>query len=193
MSELFEGQTVLFTIPAILGGLVFLLRMALMMIGGIADIDGDIDVDVDADIDAVHADSTEAFRALSIQTISAFLMGFGCGGLTAKLGLAWDFGYSVIAAIVFAAFMVWLITVGMRFVYDLQSSGNVNIKDAMGGEAVVYTQIPAQGQGRGRVRVVINERLRTYNAITEGDAIASQTRVRVTRVNGDNSLTVAAI
>jgi len=201
MQQLFEGQTLLFTIPAIVGTGVFFLKLALMMVGGVADgggaadIDVDMDVDLDptSDVDAVHADSTAAFKLFSVQAISAFLMGFGCGGLAAKFGFGWNFGLSMGAAAVFGAFMVWLISAGMKFVYDLRSSGNVNIRNAIGREGVVYTQIPGRGEGRGSVRIVIDDRMRIYNAITEGEPIASQTQVRITKINSDNSLTVAAV
>ena len=74
MTELFFGPiAVWFTVPALVGTLFFSLRTALMFVGGVeggvdADFDVDIDLDVDMDVDADH--STEAFKVLSIQTIS---------------------------------------------------------------------------------------------------------------------------
>ena len=88
--------------------------------------------------------------------------------------------------------MVWLLGLLLKMVYDLQSSGNINIKDAHGAEGSVYVSIPANGK-RGQVRLVINGRQRMFNAVTEGTPIDARSRVRVTRVNRDNTLTVVAI
>ena len=68
LDRLFSQETMLFTIPALLGTGVFLLKMALMALGGFgADIDADADVDVDVDADG--SDSTDAFTLLSIQSM----------------------------------------------------------------------------------------------------------------------------
>jgi hypothetical protein len=41
------------------------------------------------------------------------------------------------------------------------------------------------------VRVTLGQRQRIYNAVTEGEELPTSTRVKVTRVNQDNTLTVA--
>ncbi len=40
------------------------------------------------------------------------------------------------------------------------------------------------------MRIVINGQQRIYNAITEGEAIPSQSRIKVAKANDDNTLTV---
>lgn len=197
----FESNTLLFTIPALVGTFFFLLRTVLMLVGGLGDadfdtdmdIDIDVDVDVDADIDASDiADSTHAFNILSIQGIAGFIMGFGWGGLIGKITLEWDILTSSFLGIAGGLAMAWILVWMFRLIYSLQSSGNVLIDDAIGKEGTVYAQIPIQGQGRGQVQVVINERSRIYNAVTEGQEIPTHSRIRVTRVNDDNTLTVIA-
>ena len=39
--------------------------------------------------------------------------------------------------------------------------------------------------------MVVDNRERFYNAVTDGDAIESNSRVRVTEVNDDNTVTVS--
>jgi len=201
LDKLLDDGLWLFSIPAIIGTGVFVIKLLLMMIGGFADgLDMDADVDVDADFDIaaeadldVHdgaADSTVAFEWLSIQTISGFLMGFGGGGLVGRFGLGWEMAGSIALAVGFGAATVWLIVWMMRLMYSLQSSGNINISDAVGRDGIVYTSIPAAGKGRGQVRVVIKQRMRLFSAVSESDAIASRASVRVLRANGDNTLTV---
>ena len=193
----------LFSIPGIIGTGVFVLKLILMSIGGFADgldmdadvdIDGDFDIAAEADLD-VHdgaADSTLAFEWLSIQTISGFLMGFGGGGIVGKFGMGWEMPASVALGLGMGVGTVWIIVWMMRLMYSLQSSGNINLRDAIGLEGRVYTRIPAAGEGRGQVRVVIAERMRMFAAVSDGGEISSQAAVRIIRANGDNTLTVTA-
>lgn len=186
LERLFAQEALFFTIPALAGTGVFLLRLALMALGGLG---GDVDADVDAD----GSDSTDAFRLLSIQSIAAFLMGFGWGGVGGFIGFDWSFGMSLLLGAAFGAALVWLLGLLMKAMYDLQTSGNVHIQDAVGVEGAVYTNVPEKGSGRGQVRVVIDGRDRIYNAISDRQAIPTRSRVRVVRVNQDHTLTVTPV
>ena len=199
MQELFFGPVVIwFTVPAIVGTVFFSLRTLAMLVGGAEtdmDIDVDFDVDVDldagADVDVDAGDSSHAFKVLSVQAIAAFMMGFGWGGFGALRGGGWD---STIGIVVFALAcgtgMVWLLAKLLTAVYGLQSSGNVPMYHALEAEGTVSASIPANGLGRGRVRVVIENRERFYKAITEGEALPTSEKVRVVSLNDDNSVTV---
>ncbi len=193
LADLFQQEALFFSIPAVLGTTVFLIRLGLMSIGGFADgVDGvDVDIDCDADIEA--GDSTQSFELLSVQSVAAFLMGFGWGGVGGLIGFDWSFPMSMLAGAVFGAGMVWLLGMLMKAMYDLSSSGNVNIQDAVGAEGTVYTNVPAKGGGRGQVRVVVNLRARFYNAVSDGDAIVTNSSIRVVRVNDDHTLTVTSV
>lgn len=197
MSDLFFGPiAVWFTIPALVGTVFFTLRTAMMLIGG--DVDADVDVGVDVDFDADVAadaaegsDSTAAFKVLSIQAIAAFLMGFGWGGLGAFSGSGWSPTVSVLVALAAGLAMMWVLGVLLRFVYGMQSTGNVPMYQALEAEGRVYAQIPAAGAGKGEVRVVIGDRERYYKATSDGAALPTGARVRVVSVNeDDNSVTV---
>ena len=198
--ELFSQEALLFSVPALLGTAAFLVRLGFMAVGGIGegvDSVGDVDVDLDTDVDLGHdvesGDSTEAFKLLSIQSVAAFLMGFGWGGVGGLIGFEWSFPMSLLLGVGFGALLVWLLGILMKAMYDLQSSGNVNIGDAAGLEGQVYANVPARGDGRGQVRVVIDERARIYNAVSDGDAITTGSRVRVVQVNDDRTLKVTAV
>ncbi len=194
LQALFDQEALLFTLPALLGTAAFLVRLGFMAIGGIGDADVDTGIDVDADLgEADAADSTDAFNLLSVQSVAAFLMGFGWGGLGGLLGFEWTFPMSLLLGVAFGAGLVWLLGLLMKAMYDLQSSGNINIHDAIGVEGVVYTNVPALGAGRGQVRVVVNERARIYNAVSDGEAIVTSSAIRVVRVNEDQTLTVTAV
>ena len=86
--------------------------------------------------------------------------------------------------------MMWVLGKLLMFIYGLESSGNVELYHALESEGSVYAQIPAAGEGTGRVRVLIGDRARFYKAITEGEALPRDAKVRVVSINDDNSVTV---
>lgn len=172
-----------FTVTAAVGTIFFAARLVLMLVAG----DGGLDIDVDD----VHADPGDAFKVLSVQSIAAFLMGFGWAGLAGLNGFGWEWTSSMLFGVLCGAGMVWLLGILLKGVHDLQSSGNINMNRAIGVEGQVYASVPANGEGRGQVQIVVDGRQRIYNAVSEGEALASQTRVRVIRVNEDRTLTVS--
>lgn len=195
MSELFFGPVAIwFAIPAIVGTTFFTLRLVLMLVGGDGDAAG-----VDADFDVSDSiadggdvdDSSSAFKIFSVQAISAFLMGFGWGGLGAFRGSGWSPAVSVLVAVAAGVGMMWLLGWLLRFIPRLQSSGTLPMYQALEAEGSVYAQIPAARAGKGEVRVVIGDRERYYRAVTEGEALPTGAHIRVVSINDDdNSVTV---
>jgi membrane protein implicated in regulation of membrane protease activity len=180
----FADNAVWFTVPAVLGTVFFAGRLALMFMGVSHDLPG-----VDA-VDVHHGDSSEAFKALSVQGIAAFFMGFGWGGLGGLKGTEWGWTGAMLSALIGGVAMVWLLGLLLKAVYDLQSSGNFKIENAIGVEGSVYANIPGHGEGRGQVKIVIDDRQRIFNAVSEGESLPSNTNVRIVKVNDDNTLTV---
>ncbi|MBC7835724.1 MAG: hypothetical protein H7Y88_11585 [Phycisphaerales bacterium] len=189
---LFGDNAAWFTVPAFIGTGIFVLRLALMLIGGVADMDLDLGVDHGGG-DIHHGDaSAHAFQILSVQGISGFLMGFGLGGLAAyKNGQGWPLSIGVGVGVGIA--MVWILGVSLKGLHDMQSSGNISIDQTIGVEGDVYVGVPTRGSGRGQVRLIVNNRERMFNAISEAGDLPSRTRVRVVGINDDNSVTVQPI
>ena len=188
--SLFDGEALWFSIPALLGTGVFLIRILMMLVGG----DGGDGIDLDAgDADLHGGDSSGAFEILSVQGVSAFLMGFGWVGVGSHLGAGWSPAVSFGAGAAGGLLLVWILGHSLGAVRGLESSGNVSIAGAIGKTGEVYARVPEAGRGQGQVRVVISNRQRIYNAITEGPELDSRSRVRVVAVNDDNSLTVEAV
>ncbi len=183
------GNAVWFGVPALIGTGIFAIRLVLMSVGGS---DGDLDLDIDPELPA-HHDSTAGFKAISFQSVMAFAMGFGWGGLAGLNGFHWSVPGSVGLGIVCGIGMVWLLAILLKAVHDLQSHGNISIADALGKEADVYVSLPEHGKGRGQIRVVINERARFLNAESDSLAAPTSSRVRVVRVNDDNSVLVTPV
>lgn len=196
MLDLFlNGNAAWFGVPALVGTGVFALRLVLMFLGHTGlDMGHDGVLEAHTDVgDAHHGDSTDAFKVLSLQSIAAFAMGFGWGGLGVLRGTDWNPALAVPVAVASGVAMVYLLAILLKAVYDMQSSGNIRIDDAVGTDGTVYVGVPEAGQGSGQVQVVVNGRQRIYNAVTDGSALASNTRVRVVAANDDNSLTVQAV
>lgn len=200
MQDLFGGTAIWFSIPAFVGTTFFLLRTALMLVGGTQDLHHDLGMDVDAgmdvdmdgggDVDVDHADPGDAFKILSIQAIAAFAMGFGWGGLAVVRGLGMPALFGIPAGAVTGAGMVWILGKLLAWMYRMQASGTLPVAAALHEQATVHIQVPAQRQGKGSIRVVIGDRQRYYHAVTDGEMIDSYTQVRVTEINDDSSVTV---
>lgn len=186
---LFAEGAPLFAVPALIGTAFFMIRVGLLLVGG----HGDLHADSGSDFDLDHGDSSDAFKVLSIQAISAFLMGFGWAGLGSYRGWGLPVILSVPVGLAGGGAMMWLLARMFRFIMGMQVSGTVDTAWALEEEGTVYTQIPAARAGRGEVRVVINERLRYLQAVTDGDAIETATQVRITEINEDNSVTVVPL
>jgi hypothetical protein len=186
---LFGDGAPLFAVPALIGSAFFVIRVVLLLVAG----HGDLHADSGSDFDLDHGDSGDAFKVLSIQAVSAFLMGFGWAGLGAYRGWGLPSLLSLPVALAGGTAMMWLLARMFRFIMGMQVSGNVSTAWALEEEGTAYTRIPAGRSGKGQVRVVINERLRYLHAVTDGDAIETATRVRITEVNEDNSVTVVAL
>lgn len=193
MDLLFGQAAGWFAAPAILGTAFFLIRLVLMStgLGHGHDFDAHDVALSDHSVDH-HTDSSQAFKALSLQSIATFMMGFGWAGLGAYRGGGMTTVESIFVGILGGLAMVWILAVLLRNMYKLHASGNIPINAALDHVGDVYVTIPAQGHGRGQVRVTINNRQRIYNATgTTPAELPPSTRVRVVQVNDDNTLTVA--
>lgn len=126
----------------------------------------------------------------SSQTIAAFLTAFGWVGVAAsKEGLSSYFVaiLAMAAGFVSMAAMYFM----LRSLLRLQSKGNLDYKNAVGSEAVVYVTIPGSDQDGGQIEVTIQGRMRTAAArsVAPG-ALKTGQRVRVTGMLGPTSFIV---
>lgn len=187
LGDLLSSPAIYFTIPGALGLVFFILKTTITLLGfGVDDPGG---VDVPAGADDVHQAS--GFGILSVQSGMAFLMGFGWGGLLGLLPLGWSVPASILIGLAAGLVVMFGQAALWRAMFKLQSSGNIAISQAIGGEGVVYVGIPPAGRGQGQIRLVIDGRQRMFNAVSRASSeISSQTRVRVVGVNADNTLTV---
>ncbi|CAN5744052.1 hypothetical protein BH11PLA1_BH11PLA1_07030 [soil metagenome] len=191
LDALFTSQAVWFSVPALVATGIFGVRMLMLLALGHGDhaIDG-----FDAGHGGHGADGAAGHAAefLSVQAILAFLMGFGWGGLAMLQGPRVGMVISAATGIGFGCALLVLFVMLMRGLRRLNVSGNVPLAALAGATGEVVVSVPASGLGMGEVRIVVAERARFCNAVSDGAPVPMRTRVRVHRVNPDNTVTVCA-
>ncbi|TWT73765.1 hypothetical protein Pla123a_36590 [Posidoniimonas polymericola] len=198
------------------GGVIMVIQFALMLLGVGDDLDGgnldadfdggidgdfDADVDIDADhpntvsdaadADFDHPDSVWVFQVLSVRGIIAAITFFGLGGWWARAG---DMAPTSAVALgaVLGLFALYAMYWAMKQLYKLRASGTVNIANARGREATIYVPVPAAGDGRGKVHLMLQGRTMEYEAVTdEPERLATGEPVVVTDVLGGDLVQVA--
>tara|TARA_B100000029_G_C17215344_1_gene829672 strand:+ start:50 stop:652 length:603 start_codon:yes stop_codon:yes gene_type:complete len=158
------GLELLFAASALVGGILFLLWFALMMIGGVAaDIfEGLLGMEGVGDLGA-----DASFKALTFQGLMAFLMFFGLAGLYTLKSTETSTLAIGIGGIAGFASMYGTGKLFQLFI-TLQSDGTVEISEAVGATGSVYLRIPHDGAGQ--VQVNFGGSLRTMNAKSHDDA-----------------------
>jgi len=165
---------------------VLIIQTILTFIGisGHGDADGadsDTDIDADTDLDAGLADHVDGhidghaddvneavagFRFFTIRGIVAFFCIFGWVGFV--LGDT-SLPVALTVLISIASGLLAMLAIGLMFyaARRLQDSGNIRFSNAVGKAAQVYIPVPAKREGRGKVMVLIQERLVEAEAITD--------------------------
>ena len=167
----------LYVASAVLGGLVFLVRIVLLFFVG----------DGDGALDDVGVDSDAGFQLLSIQGLSGFFVMFGLVGLGLIQAGVSELLTSVWALVV-GGITILAVAQLSSLMLRLQSSGNIELASTLGSEGTVYLTIPADGVGRAHIR--IHDRLRTYDARNKTKTeLKTGTPIRVAEIKG-NTLVV---
>ncbi len=206
MSGFFTSPEVFFTAPALAGTAIYALRGAFMALGsgehgsddagghGGLDVDGGVGTEGHGHADQGHSDHSlkkvpEGFRILTMQNVAAFLMGFGWGGYALVSG-GGDPITGVAGGVVLGAAAAGLQAALFRGIATISGGGDSSIDHALGREAEVYVTVPAKGEGRGQVRVVIGGAQRIVTAVSNAGPLARGARVMIIGTNADNSVTV---
>ena len=180
-----------YLVLAIVGGVLLMLQVVLQVFGvfGDMDMDGGGDADVHIDVDGHgggdhHHDPSGHgnwfFGILSFKALTAFATLFGLTGLALKESLAMPGRVAIAMGAGFAGMLV--VAFLMRALVSLQSSGTLNIHNAIGVTGRVYLTVPERSSGMGKVTLERQGRSLEILAMTDGDALASGTPVTVVEV-----------
>lgn len=172
---------------AIAFSVVFAIQMTLTLIGlGDTDAGGDApDLDMggtDASDGNGHTmDTGGAIQLFTIRNAINLLLGIGWGGVCLS-GVIENHFLLALAAIFCGCVMVAAFVVMYRQLMRLESNGSYQIEESVGQVCEVYLRIPARCSGSGKVQISFHGSVQELPAQTEGEAIASGTKVRVTKV-----------
>lgn len=185
-------MTILWCI-AIATSLTFVLQSILTFIG--VDSGGDFDTDIDTNFDSA-LDSHPTFDGDSSMNLFTFrnLINFFLGFSWTAILLHGKFASEALAltlAVLVGAGLVLAVMYMFKWLSGMQQSGNINVyKSAVGCQGKVYLTVPEERKGTGKVQISINESVREYDAVTDGDSIRTGTPVKVIEVIDPNTLLV---
>lgn len=178
-------MSTVFLYCAVIGGTILVLQFLLLLLGAGAD------ADVEGGADVGH-DQAAFLKLFTLQTASTFLTFFGLVGLGTE-HLGWSPLVVALTAGTAGVVALWLVAKLMRGLSRLQSSGNVDLHNAVGLTANVYLRIPASGTGHGRVMLTVQGRTVECRAISRDGEIPTGASVRVLARNDDDTLVVAPV
>jgi len=180
---------------------VMILQLILMIIGiGFdADSDGDVDdaiIDINDDTSPHEASNCGNASVLRIFTIRGIVAFFALGGwaglaaLSAGLHPIWAIQISLFVGVCALLLAAIIIRVALR----MQTSGNLNLSNALSQTADVYIRIPSGRSEKGKVTMLLQERFVELDAVTDNDTdIMPDSKVEVVAVIDDDCLLVTPV
>ena len=192
-----------FLICAAVGGTVMVLQFVLTLIGfgGEAfdldvdadmDADAEIDFDTDTELDAEHVGSTWMFGVLSFRTILAAMAFFGLAGLACN-SAQMPLGKTLLVALAAGAAAMFAVYWMMRGMKSLKAEGTARIERTVGRHATVYTTIPAEESGSGKIQINLQNRTMEYSALTSGRELSPGTKVVVVDIITSDTVEVEPV
>lgn len=165
--------------------LIFVIQTVMTFLGL-----GDHDADFDMDTSDGSFDADPSMNLLTFRNLVNFCLGFGWTAVLMHEKIesnALLIIVSVIVGILLVAIVMWI----FKWLSEMQQTGNIDVhKSAVGCEGKVYLTIPGERKGEGKVQITINNAVREYDAVTDGETIKTGTAIKVTEVINDYTLLV---
>lgn len=180
-----------FAYAAIPATVVLFLQTILLLFGmGFGDADADFDAGDGADFDTNDVSDVTGLRLFSVRGIVAF---FAVGGW---LGIVMESTsvppvVSVIVSLLGGIAALVCVALLFKWAFKLQESGNAVYSTAVGKNAEVYIRIPEKRTGKGKINVMVSEKLVEADAVTDCDYdIKPGCQVTVEAVEDENTFVV---
>lgn len=165
--------------------LIFVIQTVMTFLGL-----GDHDADFDMDTSDGSFDADPSMNLLTFRNLVNFCLGFGWTAVLMHEKIesnALLIIVSIIVGILLVAIVMWI----FKWLSEMQQTGNIDVhKSAVGCEGKVYLTIPGERKGEGKVQITINNAVREYDAVTDGETIKTGTAIKVTEVINDYTLLV---
>jgi len=148
-------------IVAIAGSAILLVLVVMTLMGGDVDDMGDVDADIEADT-GIH------FQFLSFKNLMGFLTIFGWSGI-ACIDNGLSTWLTIFISVICGLLMMLAMASLFYYLAKLQSSGTLNLKNAVNQIGEVYLTIGANRTRIGKVSVNVQGTLRELQALTDED------------------------
>ena len=153
--------------------------------GGLGDLPDDGSAPIDGN--AVHG---TGMGLLTFRNFVNFFLGFGWSAILLKNSIQ-STSLLMIVSIIVGVALLFAVMMLFRWLSSMQQAGNIDVfKAAPGCEGKVYLRIPAAREGSGKVQITINNSVREYEALTDGDALPTGSSIRVVEVLSADTLLV---
>lgn len=181
--------------------LIFIIQSLLTFIGadsGDGGIDTDFDADIASDSAADASDMGTGMNLLTFRNFVNFFLGFGWTAVLFEEKIA-SRSLLLLISIIVGIILVFLVMFLFKWLNSMQQTGTINVFTAASGcQGKVYLTIPAARSGEGKVQITINDSVREYDAVTDGDALATGATINVIEaldahtllVEGQNTLII---
>ncbi len=168
-SSLTEVQQLLWGL-AIPFTLLFVLQMGVALFIGVDEGDGGGD----------YGNGEGSATFFTFRNAVIFFLGFSWGGLACI-----EAGISIVWSVLIGLFMVALNLLLLKGLATLNESGNLNLENTVGKQAIVSISIPGQFGGCGKVSISFQGRLEELEAVTEREKITRGQTVKVVRISNN--------
>lgn len=202
MAEVLNPETIssLFFYCALFGGVILLLQLAMMFIGfddgGLGELGDGLDLGGGDFGDGLDGDaSTDAsgfwlLEIISIRTLSAAATFFGLVGMASLTG-GQSTGVSLAFACVAGYAAMYSVYWVFKQIFKLETSGNEDIRNAVGIVGKVY--IPIDPGAKGKIQLKLQGRTVEYQAISDhAERLATGVNVMITEIISNDTVKVAA-
>ena len=161
--------------------------------GGVDGDMGGVDLTTDVDSSSDYADMGSGMNLLTLRNFVNFFLGFGWtavlfAGEIRSTALLMLLSIAVGVALVFAVMYLF------KWLSSMQQTGTINVyTTAVGCTGKVYLTIPAERHGEGKVQITINNSVREYDALTDGEELPTGTNIKVLEAIDAHTLLVEGI
>ena len=174
MAQWWNGMTTfqqVTAVIAIVASVLLVIQIVLLLIGLGHSADVDVPGGTGADFDdAVNGDYAD-LGSVKILTVRGAICFLAVGGWVAVC-----FNYiipewaSALIGVAAGVLTAWLLALALRAFNKFEANGNIDLGKVVGKTGTVYIPVPAKGQGRGKINLVVDDRMIEVDAVNEEEA-----------------------